>query len=151
MRWDEFERAAPDFAEAGLRLFATAQDEGVLIAYMATVSANGTPRIAPVCPIHAGGELFISAGTTTPKVRDLQERGRYALHAFLGAGDEEFQIWGQATRIGDDGARARVHAAIRFQFDAEDPVFALDVKRCRWGYWVNPGRPGTYPVHKRWP
>ena len=148
-RWAEFAREAPEFAGAGERLLRP--DGGVMIGFLATVGADGTPHIAPVCPIAAEGALYLSAGAGTPKIRDLVERRRYVLHAFLGEGDEEFQITGDATLIEHADERARVHAAITFQYGAEDPIFRLDVERCLWAHWVKPGQPGTYPVKRRWP
>ena len=122
-----------------------------MIGFLATTSADGTPHIAPVCPIPACGALYLSAGDGTPKIRDLDQRRRYVLHAFLGEGDEEFQITGDATRIDDPDERARVQAAITFQYGVEDPILRLDIERCLWAHWVKPGQPGTYPVKRRWP
>ena len=149
MRWCEFKTAAPEFAAAGGRLMQ--QADGPWIAMLASVSATGIARMAPICPIPCDGALYLSAGAPTPKVRDLERRGRYALHAFLGPSDEEWQIWGSAERVDDSAERARVHDTITFQFDAGDPIFHLDVERCLWGYWVDPGQPGTHPVKRRWP
>ena len=122
-----------------------------MIGFLATTGADGTPHLAPVCPISALGGLYLSAGEGTPKIRDLALRRRYTLHAFLGEGDEEFQISGNATLIEDPDERDRVQAAITFQYGAKDPIFRLDVERCLWAHWVKPGQPGTYPVKRRWP
>ena len=149
MRWGEFKVAAPEFGAAGERLMH--QADGPWIAMLATVSVAGVARMAPICPIPCDGALYLSAGAVTPKVRDLEHRGSYALHAFLGPSDEEWQIWGKAAHIDASAERARVHDAITFQFDAGDPIFRLDIDRCLWGYWVDPGKPGTYPVKRRWP
>ena len=40
--------------------------------------------------------------------------------------------------------------AISFVFRKDDPIFALDIESCLWGYWEKVGQPGTYPVRKRW-
>jgi hypothetical protein len=143
--WGEFVDAAPDLARAGEKLFRRFE-----VAYLATVRRDGTPRMAPVCPILTEGTLYLSVGRSTPKRLDLLRTGHYALHACLGESDEEFQIWGRATLIDDAAERNRVHEAIRFQFEREDPVFRLDVERCLWGYWENVGKPGTRPVRSRW-
>ena len=143
--WGEFARAAPDLASAGEKLFRRFE-----VAYLATVRRDGTPRMAPVCPIFAEGALYLSVARSSPKRLDLLRTGDYALHACLGENDEEFQVWGRGTLIEDPAERSRVHKAIRFQFKREDPVFRLDVERCLWGYWENVGKPGTRPVRKRW-
>ncbi|MCZ6870287.1 MAG: hypothetical protein O7G84_12365 [Gammaproteobacteria bacterium] len=60
--WRGFIQRAPDFAEAGSRLFVPGGD-GISIGFLATVTAAGKPRLAPVCPI------FFEPG-------HLSERGR---------------------------------------------------------------------------
>lgn len=146
--WKEFATQAPQLAAFGKRLLMGESD--VAIAMMATVAPDGTPHMAPVCPIFAGDDLFLSAGRQTPKVADLRNDGRFVLHAFLGDNDEEFQIAGRAAVVTDPAEIAAVHAAIRFAFQPDDPVFCLGLERCLWGYWEKVGQPGTYPVRKRW-
>jgi hypothetical protein len=148
--WSEFERAAPDFGDAGRRLFTGA--DGVAIGFLATVSAAGTPHLAPVCPIFSGANLYLSAGTHTPKVRDFRTSGAFVLHAFLGADDEEFQLAGIAIEVEDPAERQAVHAAIPFTaFQASDPVFRLGIERALWVYWERTGQPDTKAVRRRWP
>ncbi len=147
--WAEFEASTSEFAEAGRRLLVGA--DGVAIAFLATVSAAGSPHLSPVCPIFCGGRLYLSVGARTPKRRGLGDRGAYVLHAFLGENDEEFQIAGRAREVKDDGERAAVHQAIPFPaFQAEDPIFELQVERCLWCWWENAGQPDTRPVRRRW-
>jgi hypothetical protein len=50
------------------------------VAYLATLKADGSPRLHPVRPVVASGRLFVFMETTSPKVRDLEHDGRYALH-----------------------------------------------------------------------
>lgn len=147
VNWREFAAAAPDFAAAAERLLT--QESGVAIGFLATVGRQ--LHLAPVCPIFCEPGVFLSAGRTTPKRRDLEEDGRYVLHAFLAANDEEFRIAGRAVLIGAPDERARVHAAIRFgAFDRGDPIFRLDITSAMWGYWENVGRPGTRPIRRIW-
>jgi hypothetical protein len=47
--WADFERLAPEFAEAAHRLLIGS--DGVAIAFLATVTRANHPRLAPVCPI----------------------------------------------------------------------------------------------------
>jgi hypothetical protein len=98
----------------------------------------------------AHGNLYLSVGEVAPKRFDLADDRRYALHAFLGRDDEEFQVSGRTTLATDAAERDRVHAAITFQFQPADPIFTLHVERCFWSYWEKVGQPGTYPVKKRW-
>lgn len=142
--WKELERQAPEFAEAGRRLLFEE------VAFIATVSRAGKPRVAPFCPIFAGDHVYVSAGATTSKRYDLEDDGRYVVHALLGPSDEEFQIAGRGVLLAEGAERAAVHAAIHFQFDPEDPVFRLEIERSLWGHWEKVGQPGTYPVKRRY-
>lgn len=147
LTWDAFASAAPEFAAAGVRLLT--QNSGVPIGFLATVGR--ALHLAPVCPIFAAPGMYLSVGASTPKRRDLESDGRYVLHAFLAANDEEFRIAGRATRIDAADERTRVHAAIRFgAFGRDDPIFRLDVDSAMWGYWENVGRPGTRPIRQHW-
>lgn len=147
MDWAEFEIAAPTFASAGSRLLTSSN--GVAIGFLATVYDE--LHLAPVCPIFCAPGVYLSVGKTTPKRHDLDRDGRYVLHAFLAASDEEFRIGGHAISVLDPDERTRVHGAIRFgAFDRDDPIYRLDIEHSMWGYWENAGRPGTRPVRKLW-
>ena len=147
--WAEFEGAAAEFADAGRRLLVGA--DGVAIAFLATASSHGRPHLAPVCPIFCDGRLYLSVGARTPKRRDLADPGSYVLHAFLGENDEELQLAGHAREVRDERERAAVHQAIPFPaFQAEDPIFELDIERCLWCWWENVGQPDTCPARRRW-
>ena len=106
--WQVLIARAPDFAAAGSRLFVPGAD-GISIGFLATVTAAGKPRLAPVCPIFFDQGIYLSVGAPTPKRADLSERGDYVLHTFLGANDEEFQIAGRG-RIVDDQAVGQLHS-----------------------------------------
>lgn len=149
--WTGFEAEAGEMAEAGRRVLVG--NDGVAIAFLATAgaSARPTPHLAPVCPIFAGDGLYVSAAGRSPKVYDLREGGGFALHAFLGANDEEFQVAGRAIEVDDPDERARVHEAIAFPaFDREDPIFRFDIRRALWVYWERVGQPDTKAVRRRW-
>jgi len=72
--WGDFEAAAPQIAA-----FARERLHG-RVSYLATVQADGGPRVHPVTPIVGGGRLFLFMEPTSPKGRDLQRDGRFALH-----------------------------------------------------------------------
>jgi hypothetical protein len=149
-RWDELEAEAGELARAGRRLLGGA--DGLPIGFLATADARGRPHLAPVCPIFAERSLYLSASGGSPKVRDLRENGRFSLHAFLGDGDEEFQILGSAREVTAPEERERVHEAIPFGgFDRTHPVFELRIARALWVAWENFGQPDTRAVRRRWP
>ena len=77
--------------------------------------------------------------------------GRFALHAFLGANDEEFQVAGAAHEVGDAAERGAVHDAIPFPaFERGDPIFRFDLERSLWVFWERVGQPDTKPIRRRW-
>ena len=148
MSWRAFEEAAPRIAAAGRRLL-TGSD-GVSIAFLATGGRHG-PRLAPVCPFWSAGELMLIASTGSPKARDLLADPRYALHAFLGADDEEFQIRGRAAPVEDAASIARIHGDVPFaSFGKDDPVFRLSVSAALHVYWERVGQPDTRAIRERW-
>ena len=106
--WAEFSKDRPDLATAGRALL---YQFGVGLGFLATVRRDGGPRVHPMCPvIHDGGMYaFIVPG---PKQADLHRDGRYALHSFPCADNEDaFYCTGQASAEGDAGLR-RVLAEI---------------------------------------
>ena len=148
--WRVFAERVPDLAEAGLRLFDHGAD-GVSIGFLATVTAAGKPRLAPVCPIFFDQGIYLSVGSPTPKRADLTERGDYVLHTFLGANDEEFQIAGRARIVEDEAQHKGVVEAIPFgAYDQSDPIFELLIERALWVFWENVGQPGSRPIKRRW-
>jgi hypothetical protein len=48
--------------------------------YLATVRANGAPRVHPVTPIVTDDGLYVFMEPTSPKGVDLRERASFALH-----------------------------------------------------------------------
>ncbi len=147
--WSEFESAAPELASAARRLFIGS--DGVAIGFLATASRMGSPHLAPVCPVFAGTNLYLSAATRTPKVQDLRDNPVYSLHAFLGSSDEEFQLHGSAAEVTSTTEREAVHKAIGFgSMDANHPVFRLSIGSALWVYWEKAGQPDAKAVRKRW-
>jgi hypothetical protein len=97
--WEEFARAAPDLGAAGGRLLT---QFGPGLGFLATVDRSGAPRLHPVCPVVADGELWAFVITASPKCADLRGDGRYALHAFPSDDvDDEFVVRGRATEAVD--------------------------------------------------
>ena len=73
--WSEFEAAAPDLArEVRERLEAHTHKT------IATLRADGSPRISGTEAAWADGDLWIGSMWQARKARDLQRDGRFALH-----------------------------------------------------------------------
>jgi hypothetical protein len=108
VRWSELARDVPELAAFGAARLLEAP------AYLATVAADGLPRVHPVTPIVAPGGLYVFMEPTSPKGRDLRERRGYALHNGVpdtnGTGGE-FVLRGEGVLVEDDAERADVVAA----------------------------------------
>ena len=126
--WGDFEREAPELAAFGAALLLG------LPAYLATVRDDGVPRVHPVTPIIGGGQLFLFMEPTSPKARDLDERGSYALHNGVpdanGTGGE-FWIAGRGERIEDVELREVAATASRYSPADRYILFELFVDEVR--------------------
>jgi hypothetical protein len=124
--WSTFEAAAPELATAGQRLL---YQFGPGLGFLATVRPDGGPRLHPICPVVTDGELWAFILRHSPKCRDLERDGRYALHSFPPVEkDDEFAVTGAARRVDDQAARERVMAATSAQVGGEDEtLYVLEV------------------------
>ncbi len=96
MAWHQLAREEPDMAAAGRRLF---YQFGPGLAFLATVSAAGNPRLHPITVAITDEELYAFIGPG-PKQDDLERDGRYAMHAFLpDEVEEEFMVSGRAVPV----------------------------------------------------
>jgi hypothetical protein len=109
--WSTFATASPRIA-ADVRALLELYGQG--FGYLATVRRDGGPRVHPVAPVIAEGGLFCFV-TLSPKRRDLERDGRYALHAYPAENsDDEAYLAGRARPVTDDLRRqrlARLHRA----------------------------------------
>lgn len=141
--WSDFEAAAPELAAFG------AARLGAPPAYLATVRADGTPRVHPVTPIIGGGHLFLFMEPTSPKGRDLRERRSFALHNGVpdtaGSGGEFF-IAGVASFVDDDKLRAVAVDAASYEPAERYVLFELEVTEAR----CNGYGDVTLPEPRRW-
>ena len=142
--WAEFEHAAPDLAEAGRRLLPE-------VAFLATVSHDGHLRVHPVCPAFAAGRLWAFVLHDSPKRHDLDYNQRYALHAMLGAEDEEFFVTGEASRVVDPDLREAAAAAMPYM-DVDDShvLYEFGIERVLWTTWEQFQQPDMRPQHRAW-
>ena len=139
LQWSDFKRAAPDIAAIGERLLHN-PDAGE-VAILATVDHLGRPWVAPFCPVFADRGMYLLAAAETPKVRHLAANSAYALHAMVGTDDLEFQVAGTTRLVRSDEERQAVIAAVPFpSFDANDPIFELQIGRALSVSWPQPGR-----------
>ena len=103
--WAEFAAEAPDLEAFGRRRLERR------IAYLATIRADGSPRVHAVSPFIGGGCLAIYMEPTSAKVADLRRDARYALHCSVEdneGGEGEFYVTGRAEEIA--GTEQRIAA-----------------------------------------
>jgi hypothetical protein len=108
--WSQFVTAAPLLAA---RIRALLEQYGQGLGYLATVRADGGPRVHPVAPVITEEGLYCFV-LPSPKQRDLERDGRYALHSFPPEhSDDEAYLAGTAAPVDD---RRRIgQLARRFQ------------------------------------
>jgi Pyridoxamine 5'-phosphate oxidase len=128
--WPEFLADEPRLAAA---ITALMQQYGPGLGYLATVRADGGPRVHPVSPVITEGGLFCFV-VDSPKRRDLERDGRYALHSFPPEdSDDEAYLAGRARVVTDpvrvDQLARNLHAASQvdwrlFEFTVEVAMLA---------------------------
>ena len=105
--WGDVAAARGDIAAAGRRLFYA---HGIGLGFLATVRADGGPRVHPICPVLTESGLFgmIIPG---PKLDDLRRDPRYALHTETVPPpnqDDAFYVTGRALEVADPVAWERI-------------------------------------------
>ncbi|WBB65679.1 pyridoxamine 5'-phosphate oxidase family protein [Micromonospora sp. WMMD812] len=124
--WSEFAADEPRLAD-GIRVLL--QQYGPGFGYLATVRADGGPRVHPVSPVITDEGLFCFI-IDSPKRRDLERDGRYALHSFPPEeSDDEAYVAGHARPVTDQArvARLAANAGAAPQVDWRLFEFTVDV------------------------
>jgi hypothetical protein len=141
--WGEFRAGHPSLAAFG------AERLGHAPAYLATVRADGAPRVHPVTPVIGDDHLFVFMEPTSPKGRDMRERGSYALHCAVpdmeGTGGE-FHVNGTATLVDDPELRTLAVASASYKPADRYILFELNVTEAR----CNGYGDVTLPSPQRW-
>lgn len=143
--WGGFERARPELAAEGKRLF---YQFGPGLGFLATVQGDSLPRLHPICPVIAAGGLY---GFIVPSVKlhDLRNDGRYALHCYPPEDvDDEFCVMGRAVEVRDPDVWNEVAAAYHMPVQDEWSLFAFDIERCLHAKYQHRGDPA--PVYSTW-
>jgi pyridoxamine 5'-phosphate oxidase-like protein len=147
--WAEFEADAPDLASRGRGIL---YQYGPPLGFIATVRADGGPRLHPFCPIVVDGGLWAYILRDSPKGADLRRDPRFALHALPAKDtDDEFFVRGRAEPAqSDEDQQARiVAAALPATVGAvEEQLFHLHIDRVLLATYAYRGQ--WPPVYERW-
>ena len=101
---------------------------GLGFGYLATVRRDGGPRVHPVSPIIADDAVFCFI-MDSPKRRDLERDGRYALHAYPGdATEDEAYLVGTARVVADLARRRRLSSRYRAEPRVDWRLFELGIE-----------------------
>jgi hypothetical protein len=145
MTWRELELAAPEIAEPG-----KARLDETRVALLATLRRDGSPRVSPIEPFFAAGQLLFGAMAWTLKARDLERDARCTLHSAItgpNEGEPELKLYGRAIEADDD-----LRAACPSGWWTDEPheaarVFSLSIEEAAFVTWDYEG--GEMTV-RRW-
>jgi hypothetical protein len=146
--WNEVVNAAPEITSAAARLFD--QNE---VAFLATVSASGRPRLHPFVPKVCAGRFVAFIIDSSPKSTDLIVRNQCSIHALPGAEDEEVFLSGSAERCPMDADfRQKVVVEMGFATGVDDDhvLFEFLFDRALWTRWLDFGTSAHRPEYLRW-
>ena len=141
--WSLFEEAEPSLAAQVRALF---EQYGQAFGYLATVRRDGGPRVHPVSPVIADGGLFCFV-TASPKCRDLERDGRYALHAYPAENsDDEAYLSGLARPVTDELQQARLAKMHRAAPDVNWRLFELEIEVAMVTHRPGPMEPAEHRI-----
>jgi hypothetical protein len=131
MRWDEFAAACPELAQLGEERLRTRE-----LCLVGTLRRNGWPRISPVEPDFAAGELMLGMMWRSPKAFDLLRDPRLVVHSVVSSRmgtDGDFKLYGRAVDVHEPERREAYRAAIKARLDwaPDEPhyhLFAVDIE-----------------------
>lgn len=123
MSWQMLVEEAPELATFGQRLI-----ERFGIAYIATVSVSGWPRVHPICPLIVDGGIVVVIQRRSPKHGDLMRDGRVVLHALPSKVHSEFWIEGLAVPQVDTELARWSAADPRLGTLPEDSLFEIQLE-----------------------
>ena len=120
--WQQF-AAAPELAAWGAAQFVRTG-----LSLVGTLRRDGWPRISPVEPFIADGQLYLGMMWQSRKALDLLRDPHCVVHSTVSdreASEGEFKVYGRAVPVSDTDERRRfgdaVYAAIGFR--PEEPEF----------------------------
>jgi hypothetical protein len=130
-RWIDVTRAVPELAAAVQGRF-----EATGLGLLATVRADGSPRISPLEPLFALDELWLGMMPGSRKAADLVRDPRFAMHSATAdkeVTDGDAKLTGHAIAVDDEATVRRFteafHAATGYgPGPADVQLFRADVR-----------------------
>lgn len=131
--WRHLEQGAPELAGLGLaRLHAAG------VAMLGTLRPDGSPRIDPVEPHLARGQLLVGAMSWSKKAADLLRDPRYVLHSVVTGpdnGEGELKLHGSAIQASRGLRAAATQAWWSGQPSEQAVVFSLRIATALFIEW----------------
>ncbi|MDO8612404.1 MAG: pyridoxamine 5'-phosphate oxidase family protein [Dehalococcoidia bacterium] len=157
MNWAEFAEAAPDLARFGEERF-----KSTGLALVGTVRKDGAPRISPVEPLIADGQLYLGMMWRSRKALDLLRDPRCLVQTTVRDREDragELKLRGRAAGVQDPAAIERycqaLQEAIGWRPEGSFHLFALEIESAAFIKYLESGdqqlkewRPGS-PVQER--
>lgn len=148
--WEQFSAEAPELA-AAVRERLDAHKHKTI----ATLRADGSPRISGIEVTFLGVELYAGSMPGAVKARDLQRDGRFALHSGSDDSDEsrpdawegDGKIAGRAVEVTDEAELAAFTAAVGAMPPGPFHLFRLDLTEV---VHVRIGDPADHLVITSW-
>jgi predicted pyridoxine 5'-phosphate oxidase superfamily flavin-nucleotide-binding protein len=130
--WKEFAQRAPRIAETFVRRHTKTGN----LCMLATVRADGSPRISPMEPRFFEDQLWVVGMPNTTKFADLARDPRFCLHTATvdtGVADGDAKLFGQVRDVRDEALHQRFAEALFAEtgFDLRgrkfDTFYAADI------------------------
>jgi nitroimidazol reductase NimA-like FMN-containing flavoprotein (pyridoxamine 5'-phosphate oxidase superfamily) len=131
--WAEFEQQAPHIAEIFNRRHAACGN----LCLLATVRADGSPRISPMEPRRFEGHLVLVGMPGTTKFVDLARDPRFCLHTATidtKVSDGDAKVWGTVRNLQDPKLHRRFAEALFAELGMDlreerfDPFYVAEVE-----------------------
>lgn len=125
--WDDFAEAEPELATQVRSRF-----EAYGLAIMATIRADGSPRLSGIEPLFAAGELWLAMMPDGRKSDDLRRDPRLALHNATtdkAVAHSDVKVSGRVVPVTDPSAVSRFVAAAELATGAPPPCGPFDLWR----------------------
>ena len=130
--WRDVELGAPELARLGLARLTSR------VALLGTLRRDGSPRISPIEPRIAQGQLLIGAMAWSAKASDLRRDPRYALHSVVTGPDTaegELKLYGAAVQASRDLRAAAADAWWLACAPEKAAVFTLHIEQAVFIEW----------------